>query len=50
VQGAQHIANADCVKSIAARFLETADQKLLDVACVANIRRAPFVVKPDAGG
>lgn len=36
---------ADCVTGIAARFLETADPKALDVACVANIHRPPFIVK-----
>jgi len=32
-----------------ARFLETADPKSLDVPCVADIRRHPFVVKSDGG-
>jgi len=41
---------AECVKGIAARFLGTADLKSLDVACVADIRRQPFVVKSDGGG
>jgi len=37
------------VNDIAARFLETADPKSLDVACVADIHRQPFVVKSDGG-
>jgi pimeloyl-ACP methyl ester carboxylesterase len=36
---------ADCVKEIAAKFLETADQRSLDVSCVNNIRHQPFVLK-----
>jgi pimeloyl-ACP methyl ester carboxylesterase len=36
---------AECVKKIAARFLETADQRSLDVACVKDIRHKPFVLK-----
>ncbi|HKS57489.1 MAG TPA: alpha/beta fold hydrolase [Steroidobacteraceae bacterium] len=36
---------AECVKEIAAKFLETADQRSLDVSCVKNIRHKPFVLK-----
>jgi hypothetical protein len=32
------------------RFPETADSKSLDVACIADIRRQPLVVKSDGGG
>ena len=36
---------AECVKEIGAKFLETADQRSLDVSCVKNIRHKPFVLK-----
>jgi pimeloyl-ACP methyl ester carboxylesterase len=34
----------ECVKKIAGRFLETADQRSLDVACVKDIRHQPFIL------
>ena len=39
----------ECVKKLAARFLETADQKSLDVACVKNIRHRPFMLPRVSG-
>jgi hypothetical protein len=33
------------VKKIAGRFLETADQRSLDVACVKDMKHKPFVLK-----
>ena len=35
----------ECVKEIAARFLETADQRSLDVTCLKNVKHKPFVLK-----
>ena len=35
----------ECVKEIAARFLQTADQRSLDVACMKNIKHKPFVLQ-----
>ena len=36
---------AECVKNIASRFLETADQRSLDVACVKEMKHKPFILK-----
>jgi pimeloyl-ACP methyl ester carboxylesterase len=35
----------ECVDGIAQRFLETADQRGLDVSCLKNVRHKPFVLK-----
>ena len=35
------------MNSVAAKFLETADPKSLEVACVAHIHRQPFILKSD---
>jgi pimeloyl-ACP methyl ester carboxylesterase len=35
----------ECVKQIAARFLETADQRSLDVTCLTKVRHKPFVLR-----
>jgi len=35
----------ECANGIAARFLETADQRALDVACLKDVRHKPFVLK-----
>jgi pimeloyl-ACP methyl ester carboxylesterase len=35
----------ECVKKIAARFLETADQRSLDVSCVKDMKHKPFILK-----
>ncbi|HKU17440.1 MAG TPA: alpha/beta fold hydrolase [Steroidobacteraceae bacterium] len=40
----------ECVKSIAAKFLETADQKSLDVGCVKNMKHKPFVLSEKESG
>jgi pimeloyl-ACP methyl ester carboxylesterase len=40
----QGLIGEDCVKDIAARFLETAEQRSLDIACVKNIKHKPFVL------
>lgn len=34
----------ECIKQIGARFLETADQRSLDVACVKDIKHKPFIL------
>lgn len=34
----------DCVKKIAERFLQTADQRSLDVTCVKDIKHKPFIL------
>jgi pimeloyl-ACP methyl ester carboxylesterase len=34
-----------CVKKVAARFLETADQRSLDVACLKDVKYQPFILK-----
>jgi pimeloyl-ACP methyl ester carboxylesterase len=34
----------ECVKQIGAKFLETADQRSLDVACVKDIKHKPFIL------
>ena len=41
----QGLINEECVKEIAARFLETADQRSLDVTCLKNVKHKPFVLK-----
>ena len=33
-----------CVKTIAARFLDTADQRSLDTTCVKDIKHQPFIL------
>jgi pimeloyl-ACP methyl ester carboxylesterase len=35
----------ECIKQLGAQFLETADQRSLDVSCVKNIKHKPFVLK-----
>jgi pimeloyl-ACP methyl ester carboxylesterase len=35
----------DCIKNLGAQFLETADQRSLDVACVKDIKHQPFILK-----
>jgi len=35
----------ECVKEIAAKFLQTADQRSLDVSCLKNIKHQPFVLQ-----
>lgn len=35
---------AECVKNIASKFLETADQRSLDVSCVKDIKHKPFIL------
>jgi pimeloyl-ACP methyl ester carboxylesterase len=35
----------ECVKKIASRFLETADQRSLDVSCVKDMKHKPFILK-----
>jgi pimeloyl-ACP methyl ester carboxylesterase len=35
----------ECVKQIAAKFLETADQRSLDVSCVKDMKHKPFVLQ-----
>lgn len=39
----------ECVKNIAARFLETADQRSLDVSCVKDIKHKPFILARVSG-
>jgi pimeloyl-ACP methyl ester carboxylesterase len=34
-----------CPKGIAARFLETADQRSLDVSCLKNVKHKPFILE-----
>lgn len=41
----QGLIGEDCVKGVAARFLETADQRSLDVTCLKEVRHKPFVLK-----
>lgn len=41
----QGLIGEDCVKNVAARFLETADQRSLDVTCLKEVRHKPFVLK-----
>jgi pimeloyl-ACP methyl ester carboxylesterase len=41
----QGLIGEDCVKGIAARFLETADQRSLDVTCVKDVRHKPFILQ-----
>lgn len=41
----QGLIGEECVKQIAARFLETADQRSLDVSCLKNVRHKPFVLE-----
>ncbi len=41
----QGLIGEECVKNIAARFLETADQHSLDVTCLKEVRHKPFVLK-----
>jgi pimeloyl-ACP methyl ester carboxylesterase len=35
----------ECIKGIAAKFLETADQRSLDVSCVKNVMHKPYVLQ-----
>jgi hypothetical protein len=35
----------ECVKQIAAKFLDTADQRSLDVSCVQKMKHKPFILK-----
>jgi pimeloyl-ACP methyl ester carboxylesterase len=35
----------ECVNTIAAKFLETADQRSLDTSCLKNVKHQPFVLK-----
>jgi pimeloyl-ACP methyl ester carboxylesterase len=44
------LVGTECLDGILAKFLETADPKSLDTACLAGIRRKPFVTKPDEIG
>jgi pimeloyl-ACP methyl ester carboxylesterase len=39
------LVGSECLDGIMTRFLETADPKSLDTACVANVRRKPWVLK-----
>jgi pimeloyl-ACP methyl ester carboxylesterase len=41
----QGLIGEECVKNIAARFLETADQRSLNVACVKSVKHRPFVLQ-----
>jgi pimeloyl-ACP methyl ester carboxylesterase len=41
----QGLIGEECVKNVAARFLETADQRSLDVTCLKEVRHKPFVLK-----
>lgn len=41
----QGLIGEDCVKKIGERFLETADQRSLDVSCVKDIKHQPFILK-----
>ena len=45
----QGLIGEDCVKKIAARFLETADQRSLDVSCVKDIKHQPFSLSGGSG-
>jgi TAP-like protein. len=35
----------ECVKTLAARFLATADQRSLDTSCLKNVKHRPFILK-----
>ena len=37
--------NEKCANHIAAQFLETADQRSLDVSCLQDVKHKPFIVK-----
>ena len=39
------IINEECPKGIAQRFLETADQRSLDVSCLKDVKHKPFILK-----
>ena len=39
----QGLIGGECVKQIAARFLETADQRSLDVSCLKDVKHQPYV-------
>jgi pimeloyl-ACP methyl ester carboxylesterase len=41
----QGLIGEDCVQDIAVRFLETADQRSLDVTCVQDIKHKPFILR-----
>ncbi len=41
----QGLIGEECVKQIAARFLETADQRSLDVSCLKSVRHKPFLLE-----
>ena len=41
----QGLIGEDCVKEIAARFLETADQRSLDISCLKYVRHQPFSLR-----
>jgi hypothetical protein len=41
----QGLINEKCANDIAAHFLQTADQKSLDVSCLKDVKHKPFVVK-----
>ena len=41
----QGLIGEDCVKDIAARFLESADQRSLDVTCLKNVKHKPFILQ-----
>ena len=33
-----------CIKTIAARFLDTADQRSLDTTCLKGVKHQPFIL------
>jgi pimeloyl-ACP methyl ester carboxylesterase len=39
------LVNEKCANKIAAQFLETADQRSLDVSCLKDVKHKPFVLK-----
>jgi pimeloyl-ACP methyl ester carboxylesterase len=39
------LVNEKCANKIAAQFLETADQRSLDVSCLKDVKHKPFIVK-----
>lgn len=41
----QGLIGEDCTKEIAARFLQTADQRSLDTSCLKDVKHKPFVLK-----
>jgi pimeloyl-ACP methyl ester carboxylesterase len=41
----QGLIGEECVTQIAAQFLETADQRSLDVACVKDVKHKPFILQ-----